>query len=62
MQYIAEVLERKTGALKALEEEIVELKTNMENMSQIINESTRFEIYCKTKLSVLNKFLGKYTG
>ena len=31
-------------------------------MSQIINEGRRFEIYCKTKLNVLYKFLGKHTG
>ena len=30
-------------------------------MSQIINEGTQFEIYCKTKLNVLNKFLEKHT-
>ena len=31
-------------------------------MSQIINEGRLFEIYCKTKLNVLYKFLGKHTG
>ena len=30
-------------------------------MSQIINEGRLFEIYCKTKLNVLYKFLGKHT-
>ena len=62
LESIAEVLKRKTAAIKTLEEEIVELKTNTENMSQIINQGTRFEIYCKTKLTTLNKFLGKHTG
>ena len=62
LESIAEVLKRKTAAIKTLEEEIVELETNTENMSQIINEGTRFEIYCKTKLTTLNKFLVKHTG
>ena len=44
LQSIAEVLKRKTAAIKTLEEEIVELKTNTKNMSQIINEGTRFKI------------------
>ena len=61
LKSIAEVLKRKTAAIKTLEEKIVELETNIENMSQIINEGTRFEIYCKTKLYTLNKFLGKHT-
>ena len=61
LKSIAEVLKRKTAAIKTLEEEIVELETNIENMSQIIKEGTRFEIYCKTKLNTLNKFLGKHT-
>ena len=52
LQSIAEVLKRKTTAIKTLEEEIVELKTNAENVSQVINEGTFFEIYCKTKLSI----------
>ena len=43
LQSIAEVLKRKTATRKALEEEIVELETNT-------------EIYCKTKLNILNKF------
>ena len=58
----AEVLKRKTSAIKMLEEEIVELETNTENMSQVINEVTCFEIYCKTKLNILNKFLRKHTS
>lgn len=49
----------KTGAL---EEEIVELETSKENISQTTNKDTYFEIYCKTKLNELNKFLGKHTG
>ena len=60
LQSIAEVLKRKTASIKTFEEQIVELETNTENMRQIINESTCFEIYCKTKLNVLNKFLGKH--
>ena len=31
-------------------------------MSQTLNEGTCFEISCKTKLNVLNKFLGQHTG
>ena len=64
LQSIAEVLKRKTTAIKTLGEEIVELETNTEkkNMSQVINEGTCFEIYYKTKLNILNKFLGKHTG
>ena len=31
-------------------------------MGQIINEATRYEIHCITKLNVLSKFLGKHTG
>ena len=62
LQSIAEVLKRKTASIKTLEEEIVELETNTENMSQVINEGKYFEIYCKTKLNILNKFLGKHTG
>ena len=54
LQSIAEVLRRKTAAIKTLEEEIVELETNPENMSQVINEGTCFEIYCKTKPNILN--------
>ena len=61
-QSIAEVLNRKTAAIETSEEEIVEIETNTEHMSQIINKGTRFEIYCKTKLNTLNKFLGKHTG
>ena len=48
----------KTGAL---EEEIVELETSTENISQTTNKDTYFEIHCKTKLNELNKFLGKHT-
>ena len=59
LQSTAEVLKRKTAAIKTLEEEIVELETNTENMRQIINEGTYFAIYCKTKLNIRNKFLGK---
>ena len=33
LQHIAEVLKRKTAAIKSLEEEIVELETSTENMS-----------------------------
>ena len=62
LQSIAEVLKRKTTAIKTLEEEIIELETNTENMGQITNEGRRFEINCKMKLNVLNKFLGKHTG
>ena len=62
LQSIAEVLKRKTTAIKTLEEEIIELETNTENMGQITKEGRRFEINCKTKLNVLNKFLGKHTG
>ena len=62
LQSIAEVLKRTTAAIKSLEEEIVELEITTENMRQIINEGTCFEIYCKTKLNTLNKFLGKHTG
>ena len=62
LQYIADVLKRKTAAIKTLEEEIVELENNTENMRQIINEGTCFEICCKTKLNILNRFLGKRTG
>ena len=58
---IAEVSKRKTAAIKTLEKEIIELETNTENMSQVINEGTCFEIYCKTKLNILNEFLGKHT-
>ena len=56
---IAKVLKRKTAAIKALEEEIVELETNTENKNQV---STRVEIYCKANLNITNKFLGKHTG
>ena len=49
LQFIAEVLKRKTAAIKTSEEEIVELKTNAENVSQVINEGTFFEIYCKNE-------------
>ena len=31
-------------------------------MNQVINEGTCFEIYCKIRLNLLNKFLGKHTG
>ena len=59
---IAEVLKRKIAAIKTSEKELVELETSPEYMSQIINEGRLFEIYCKTKLNVLYKFLGKHTG
>ena len=62
LQSIAEVLKRKMAAIKTLEENNDEFETNTANMSQIINEGKLFEIYCKTKLNVLNKFLGKHTG
>ena len=42
LQPIAEVLKRKTAAIKSLEEEIVELETSTENMSWTINEGARF--------------------
>ena len=42
LQPIAEVLKRKTAAIKSLEEEIVELETSTENMSRTINEGARF--------------------
>ena len=61
LQSIAEVLRRKTTVTKS-EEEFVELETKTENMRQIIKKSTCFEMYCKTKLIVLNKFLGKQAG
>ena len=61
LQSIAEVLRRKTTVTKS-EEEFVELETKTENMRQIIKKSTCFEMYCKTKLNVLNKFLGKQAG
>ena len=38
------------------------LNSNTENMNQVINEGTCFEIYCKIRLNLLNKFLGKHTG
>ena len=40
LQSIAEVLKRKTAAIKTFEEGIVEFETSTENMSQIINEGT----------------------
>ena len=43
--------------MKTLEDEIVDPETNTEDIEQIINEGTEFEIYCKTKLNILNKFL-----
>ena len=61
LQSIAGVLERKTSAIKTLEEEIVELETSTENMRKIINEG-RVLKYTATKLNTLNKFLGKLTG
>ena len=62
LQSTAAVLKRKIAAIKTLEEEIVELETSTQNISQIINKGTCFEIYCKTKLNILNKLLGKHTG
>ena len=40
-----------------MEDEIVVLDTNTEHTEQIINKGTEFEIYCNTKLNILNKFL-----
>ena len=37
LQSTAEVLKRKSAAIKTLEKKIVELETNTENMRQIIN-------------------------
>ena len=37
LQSTAEVLKRKSAAIKTLEKEIVELETNTANMRQIIN-------------------------
>ena len=62
LESIAEVLKRKTAAIKELEKEIVELETNTENMSQIINDGTHFKMYCKKKLNTLHKFLGQNIG
>ena len=62
LQPIAKVLKRKTATMKTLKKEIAELEANTENMSQIINKATCFEIFCKTKLNVFNRFLGKHTG
>ena len=62
LQPIAKVLKRKTATMKTLKEEIAELEANTENMSQIINKATCFEIFCKTKLNVFNRFLGKHAG
>ena len=62
LQPIAKVLKRKTATMKTLKKEIAELEANTENMSQIINKATCFEIFCKTKLNVFNRFLGKHAG
>ena len=50
LQSIAEARKRKTAAVTTLKEKIVELETSTENLGQIINESTRYEIHCITKL------------
>ena len=56
IQPVGEVLKKKIAATKTLDNEIVDLKTKIEHIEQIINEGTEFEIYCKTKLNILNKF------
>ena len=59
LKSIAEVLKRKSAAIKTLEEEIVELENNHENIAQIIDDGTTFEIECKTKLNQIYKFINE---
>ena len=57
IQSVVEVLKKKTAAIKTLADEIVGLETHTEHIEQIINKRTKFEIYCKTRLNILNKLL-----
>ena len=40
-----------------MEDKTVDFETNTEQIKQILKEGTEFEIYCKTKLNILNKLL-----
>ena len=40
-----------------MEGKTVDFETNTEQIKKILNEGTEFEIYCKTKLNILNKLL-----
>ena len=40
-----------------MENKTVDFETNTEQIKQILNEGTEFEIYSKTKLNILNKLL-----
>ena len=50
-------LKKKLSAIKTLEDEICELKTDVTVIEAVINESTLFEISSKAKLNSINKFL-----
>ena len=52
-----ETLKKKLSAIKTLEDEICELKTDVTVIEAVINESTLFEISSKAKLNSINKFL-----
>ena len=54
-----ETLKRKIGAVKTLEDEIIELEENEGNLVKIIEESNTFEIECKAKLNIINRHTQK---
>ena len=54
-----ETLKRKIGAVKTLEDEIIELEENAGNLVKIIEESNTFEIECKAKLNIINRHTQK---
>ena len=54
-----ETLKRKIGAVKTLEDEIIELEEDEGNLVKIIEESNTFEIECKAKLNIINRHTQK---
>ena len=54
-----ETLNNKLSAIRTLEDEICELKTDVTVIDAVINESTLFEISSKAKLNSINEFLSK---
>ena len=52
-----ETLKKKLSAIKTLEDEICEVKTDVTVTEAVISESILFEISSKAKLNSINKFL-----
>ena len=54
-----DIIKKKAGAVKKLEEEIVDITTDDSLLEEIVNEKMTFEIYCKEQLTILAKYSKK---